>query len=264
MPSRNRHIIPIAIGIAFILIAGALYTTLSHRPKSASENNAAPAANISLRTIDASDHILGNPNAPVVMVEYSDLECPFCKRHHETLKQIMNEYGKTGQVAWVFRHFPIVQLHSKAPTEALATECAAAQGGNTAFWGMLDTIFTTTSSNNSLDLKQLPVFAEKLGLNREQFETCLRQADMSRIERDFNDAKAAGGEGTPYTIFIVGDKKVPLVGAQPYMAIKAFVEALLKNAESVSDTGTSSTNTLLSPTAGAEPYPSTQGTSTAR
>lgn len=257
MPSRNRHIIPIAIGIAIILIAAAVYTTFGHRPKTSVEKSAAPTS-VNIRSIDASDHILGNPNAPVVMVEYSDLECPFCKRHHETLKQIMNEYGKTGQVAWVYRHFPIVQLHSKAPTEALATECAAAQGGNTAFWGMLDTIFTATPSNNGLNLKQLPVFAEKLGLNREQFETCLRQADMSRVERDFNDAKAAGGQGTPYTIFVVGDKKVPLVGAQPYMAVKTFVDAMLKDAGSVS-----AGNDLLSPTAGAEPYPGTQGTSTA-
>ena len=254
MPSRNRHIIPIAIGIALILIAAAIYTTFGHREKSVPEKNNVLATNINIRPIDASDHILGNPNAPVIMVEYSDLECPFCKRHHETLQKIMDEYGKTGQVAWVYRHFPIVQLHSKAPTEALATECAAAQGGNTAFWGMLDTIFTTTPSNNGLDLTQLPVFAEKLGLNREQFETCLRQADMSRIERDFNDAKAAGGEGTPYTIFLVGDKKVPLVGAQPYMAVKTFVEALLKNA-GATGSSTDTSDSLLSPTMGAEPYP---------
>jgi protein-disulfide isomerase len=253
MPSRNRHIIPIAIGIAIILITAAIYTTFGHRTKTTTTEKSDVPTSVTIRPIDASDHILGNPNAPVIMVEYSDLECPFCKRHHDTLKQIMNEYGKIGQVAWVYRHFPIVQLHSKAPTEALATECAAAQGGNTAFWAMLDNIFTTTPSNNGLDLKQLPVFAEKLGLNREQFEACLRQADMSRIERDFNDAKAAGGQGTPYTVFIVGDKKVPLVGAQPYVAVKTFVDAMLKTSGSASGSGTSSN--LVSPTAGAEPYP---------
>lgn len=251
MPNRNSHIIPIAIGIAIILIAAAMYTTFGNRPK-ANNKEADVLTSVNIRPIDATDHILGNPNAPIIMVEYSDLECPFCKRHHETLKQIMNEYGKDGQVAWVFRHFPIVQLHSKAPTEALATECAAAQGGNTAFWGMLDAIFTATPSDNGLDLKQLPLFAEKLGLNRVQFETCLRQADMTRIERDFNDAKDAGGEGTPYTVFIVGDKKVPLVGARPYAAVKTFVEVLRKEANS--STNSDASKNLVSPTMGAEPY----------
>ena len=99
MPSRNRHIIPIAIGIAIILITAAIYTTFGHRTKTVTEKSSA-SASVTIRPIDASDHLLGNPNAPVIMVEYSDLECPFCKRHHDTLKQIMNEYGKTGQVAW--------------------------------------------------------------------------------------------------------------------------------------------------------------------
>lgn len=257
MPDRNRHIIPIAVGIAVILIVSALYVTLGKRSAGTDTQKDTLPASVNIRPIDASDHLLGNPNAPVVMVEYSDLECPFCKRHHDTLKQIMNEYGKTGQVAWVFRHFPIVQLHSKAPTEALATECATAQGGNTAFWGMLDMIFARTPSNNNLDLKLLPNFAEELKLNRTQFESCLRAAKMERIERDFNDAKEAGGQGTPYTVFIVGDKKLPLVGAQPYPAIKAYIEALLKQAGA--DSGD-----IKSPTEGAELYPGTSTTTPSR
>lgn len=250
MPSTRRHIIPIAICIAVILIAGAIYTTFGHRPKSPTQK-ASEDVSVSIRPIDATDHLLGNPNAPVILVEYSDLECPYCKRFHATLQKIMDEYGKDGRIGWVFRHFPIVQLHSKAPTEALATECAATQGGNAAFWAMTNMIFAETPGNNGLDLAKLPVFAQKIGLERAPFEQCLLTKDMARIDRDFQDAKDAGGQGTPFTVFIVGDKKIPLVGARPYVEMKALIEAVLAQAASAQG---AAENNLQSPSTGAEPY----------
>src|SRR6185436_7093141 len=84
---------------------------------------------VEMEPVTEKDHILGNPNAEVIMVEYSDLECPFCKEFHSTLRRVMNEYGKDGKVAWVYRHFPIDSLHPKARKEAEATECAAELGG---------------------------------------------------------------------------------------------------------------------------------------
>src|SRR3989338_7053875 len=98
MPQERNLSIPIAIVIAGALIAGALY--LATRPPgsdSGSENKALK----SLVPVSKDDHILGNPDAPVTIVEYSDLECPFCKQFHVTMKAIMEEYGKRGQVNWV-------------------------------------------------------------------------------------------------------------------------------------------------------------------
>src|SRR3989344_5485116 len=101
---------------------------------------------------------------PIAIVEYSDLECPFCKTFQKTLHQIMDEYGESGKVAWVYRHFPLAQLHTKAAKEAEATECAAELGGNAAFWKYADRLFEVTPSNNNLELSQLPVIAAEVGL----------------------------------------------------------------------------------------------------
>ena len=122
-------------------------------------------------------HILGNPGAPVKLVEFSDFECPFCKRFHLTMKRLMNEYGEDGKVAWVYRHFPLVSLHSKARREAQAAECASELGGNEAFWAYSDRLFEVAPSNNRLDLALLPRIAQLIGLDRAKFEACLASFD---------------------------------------------------------------------------------------
>ena len=76
-----------------------------------------------VRPVTREDHIKGNPDAPIKIVEYSDFECPFCKRFHDTMNEVMSEVDN-GQVAWVFRHFPLDQLHPvKARAVAVASEC---------------------------------------------------------------------------------------------------------------------------------------------
>jgi protein-disulfide isomerase len=98
--------------------------------------------------VSPDDHIVGNINAKIIIVEYSDLECPFCKVFHNTMHQVVE--ANNGDVAWVYRHFPIPQLHPKAFRQAEATECAWEQGGNEAFWKYTDRIFEITPSNNGL------------------------------------------------------------------------------------------------------------------
>ncbi|MCI0542492.1 thioredoxin domain-containing protein [bacterium] len=106
-------------------------------------------------SVNPGEHILGNPNAEIFIIEYSDLECPFCKRFHETMKQAMEQYGKDGQVAWVYRHFPLDAIHNKARKEAEATECAGELGGNDMFWKYTNKLMEITPSNNQLDPKLL-------------------------------------------------------------------------------------------------------------
>lgn len=102
-----------------------------------------------VRKVDDSDHLRGDPKASVKVVEFSDLECPFCKRFHLTMQQLMEGYS--GKVAWVYRHFPLDSLHPKARKEAEASECAAELGGNDGFWAYIDKLFEITPSNNGLD-----------------------------------------------------------------------------------------------------------------
>ena len=102
-----------------------------------------------VRQVTDSDHLRGDPKAKVKVVEFSDLECPFCKRFHVTMQQVIEEYD--GKVAWIYRHFPLDSLHSKARKEAEASECAAELGGNDGFWAYIDKLFEITPSNNGLD-----------------------------------------------------------------------------------------------------------------
>ncbi len=186
------------------------------------------------KPVDGEDHILGSLDAPVKLVEFSDFECPFCKRFHPTMKRLMDEYGKDGKVAWVYRHFPIDELHSKARKEAQAAECANELGGNEAFWAYADRLYEVAPSNNRLDLWLLPEFAEEIGLDRAAFEACLEGDSRggkyaAHIEADVQDATASGGTGTPYSLVIAPNGKTfPINGAQPLAALKSIIDLALK------------------------------------
>lgn len=225
---QNPISTPLAILIAGVLIAIGVYAGLRGDAPTAPSPQAAQETNENLKKmapISAEDHIRGNPDAPVKIVEYSDTECPFCKRFHETMKQVTAEYGD--QVAWVYRHFPLDSLHSKARKEAVASECAAEQGGNTAFWKYLDRWFELTPSNDQTDIDTvLPQIAREIGLDEAQFASCLASTKYdAHVEENAQNATATGGNGTPWSIVIGKNGKMyPLSGAQPYEAVKQLIE----------------------------------------
>lgn len=225
--------VPLAIVVAGALIAGALYFSggkQTNTPTDAALPTAVSAEG--MRPVDNTDHILGNPKAELVIVEYSDTECPFCKQFHNTMKRIMETYGKDGRVAWVYRHFPIDQLHAKARKEAEATECAADQGGNDKFWAFTNTLYERTPSNDGLDPKQLPIIAKDVGLDVNAFNTCLSSGKFAaKVEADYQDALKAGARGTPYSLIITkkDGTKIPINGAQPYDSLKSTIDLLLKD-----------------------------------
>ena len=172
------------------------------------------------------DHIRGNPAAPVTLVEYSDFECPFCKSFHPTVKKLVDESG--GRVRWVYRHYPLDELHPvKARKEAVASECAAELGGNDAFWKFADRFFELTPSNNRTDIDTvLPRIAGEIGLDKARFASCLASGRHDRrIAEDAQDAAATGGRGTPWSLIVSkSGKTYPLSGAQPYVVVKQLVE----------------------------------------
>jgi protein-disulfide isomerase len=176
------------------------------------------------------DHVYGNPGAPVTLIEYSDFECPFCKRFHQTAKQLVDE--SKGQVKWVYRHFPLEQLHPvKARKTAVASECANELGGNDAFWKFADRFYELTPSNNRTDTDTvLPQIAREIGLDEKQFASCLTSGRHDRrIDEDHRGAVASGGNGTPWSIIVSKKGKTyPLSGAQPYAAVKQIVELALR------------------------------------
>lgn len=225
----NRQLIPMAIVVAGALIAAAIYFGgKAPEAYTAGDRKQDPQAAGDVAQVTDKDHIIGNRNAKVVIVEYSDTECPFCKVFHNTMHQVVDTYGDS-EVAWVYRHFPIAELHSRAPKQAEATECAAELGGNDAFWDYIDRIFSTTNSNNTLDPAELPRIAQAIGLDVTAFNECLNSGKYTEtIGKAVEAAVKAGARGTPYSVAISGNKKVVINGAQPFEVVKQTIDSLLK------------------------------------
>jgi protein-disulfide isomerase len=237
MESKTNNLgIPVAIVIAGAFIAAALYFgggTFGNVAPNAPQPQAAIDEGATLdemRAISAGDHVRGDPNAPVKIVEYSDFECPFCKRFHFTMQEIVKEYD--GKVAWVYRQFPLDQLHTKARKEAVASECANELGGNEAFWKFADRFFELTPSNDQTDIATiLPQIAKEIGLDVGAFNTCLASGKYdAHIEEDVQNAVASGGRGTPWSIVVTkSGKKYPLSGAQPIENVRALIDTALES-----------------------------------
>jgi len=174
-----------------------------------------------LLQITDQDHIKGDKDAPVTIIEYSDIICPFCKKHHlETINKLMAEYQN--KIKLVFRHFPLEGLHLEAPRVAEAVECAGFAGGEEAFWKYLDISFARSSELGSGTYEKI---ARELGIDKTKFENCLN----SRKYKDYvSDSIITGSklgiEGTPAS-FINGNM---IIGAQPYEKIKEFVDSLIE------------------------------------
>jgi len=165
------------------------------------------------------DPVLGNEDAKLTIVEFSDFQCPFCKRaRDDAVKQIEEQYIKTGKVKFVYRDFPLTSIHPMAQKSAEAAECADDQGK---FWEYHDLIFEKQAGLSITSLKQ---WAGELGLNENDFNKCLDSGKYTNeVNKDASDAQRAGGQGTPY--FIVGNQ--PVSGAQPFAAFQAAIESQL-------------------------------------
>ena len=195
---------------------------------------AAPTEPTSATVSMDDDPVLGNPDAPVTIVEFSDYECPFCKRHYDqTHLQLVKNYIDTGKVKLVFRDLPLSFHDPMATTEAIAANCAREQGGDGAYWKFHDTMFEKTTSNgNGLTKDQLNQFATDQGLNAANFKTCVDSEKFKdEVSKDLADASTAGATGTPSFVIGKSGSEVSgklIVGAQPYAAFQSEIDALLQ------------------------------------
>ncbi len=199
-PNSQKQIAS-AIVLAGLLIAGAILIKDSGVTGAPTVKNPdVREVSIDPRPASTEEHFLGTAQAKITFIEYSDTECPFCKVFHNTMQNLV-EGNK--DIAWVYRHYPIPQLHPKAFHEAEATECAWEQGGNNAFWKYIDEVFTRTESNNKLDVNELPKIAQDIGLDLTAFNTCLASGKFKdKIEADMRDGSNAGASGTPYSVIL--------------------------------------------------------------
>lgn len=229
--SDSQNKIMSAIIIAGVLIAGAILLKGSNNPvANTNQNNTIQTdefSNINIKAVSADEHILGNPNAEIKIVEYSDTECPFCKLFHTTMHRIVEE--SDGKVAWVYRHFPIAELHPNAFSQAVATECAWEQGGNDTFWAFTDQVYIRTKSNNTFSESDLVTIARDLNLDISKFNDCTaNQKYANQVEADIVDGQIAGVRGTPSSFILENGKIVDSIpGAAPYESVKAKINLLL-------------------------------------
>ncbi|QQR65014.1 DsbA family protein [Candidatus Kaiserbacteria bacterium] len=231
---RNALGVPIAIVFSALLIAGAIvYSGNSNGGNPTQIGNAKPGTEqvtgkMEVAPVTEKDHIYGNPNAPIMIVEYSDFDCPFCKNFHETMQKIMETYGKDGKVAWVYRQFPLKQLHPNAPKVAAASECVASLGGNDAFWKFANLLISDRGVNEPSNLAKLPEYAVSAGVDKAKFTSCVEAGTFdAKITADVEAAIKAGAKGTPYSVMIVGDQQGPIDGAQPYDVVKKMIDTML-------------------------------------
>ena len=170
------------------------------------------------------DPVLGNANAPLTIIEFSDYQCPFCQRfHQQTWSQLKTDYIDSGKVKFVYRDFPL-PFHQNAEISAEAANCA---GDQNKYWEMHDELFAKGSGDGTgLDAASLKGYAAALGMNAANFATCLNSTKYAgEIQKDTADGGTAGVSGTP-TFFIGSPGKgyQILVGAQPYAAFKQAIE----------------------------------------
>lgn len=207
MENNSKLSTPVAILIVGVLITAAILI-VGFGDKSP-QNQIIPVSDIAMTPIDASeDHILGSLDSKLHIVEYSDTECPYCKKYQlETASKIEKDYAIPGKVALAYRPFPLEQLHAKAKKEAEALECASELGGNDKFWQYLDKIFEVTPANDKLDPAELPKIAKDLGIDQKVFSECLSSGKYAeKIDGFIQSGAEAGVEGTPHTIFIAKNK----------------------------------------------------------
>lgn len=179
------------------------------------------------------DPVRGDPNAQITIVEFSDFQCPFCGRFFtQTLPMIEKNYIETGKVKFVYRDFPLPEIHPNAIPAALAAECADDQG---VFWEYHDKLFENLLQWENLDkqnvVRTFEQYAEDLGADTDTFNSCLESGKyLDEVQNDLNDGVSYGVTGTPG--FFIGNEKIGYTmvsGAQPYASFEQLLDQLLSS-----------------------------------
>ncbi len=219
--------IPIAIFLSGLMIALAVYFALIGQSNNDSSlKNQKGQAVVSeevkkeILKLSPDDHFQGNKNGKIILVEYSDLQCPFCKSFHEPLKELMKRYPN--DILWIYRHFPISSIHPEAIPAAEASECVWEQKGDEGFWQFIDSVFKNQEKMEKNLYKEI---AEKIGVDLKKFEDCVEfRKYKDKIENHLSQGIALGVDGTPFS-FING---YPLVGYLSYESLEKVVQNFLK------------------------------------
>lgn len=228
----NTPLIIIGLVLVAALIGGWwLYNSSSSKPAVKSNTNSAIAKatpDNSYQTAPAGatpPNMLGSPTATVTVEEFADYQCPTCAVQHPKMKEITGLYGN--RIKFIFRVFPLTQIHKNAYEAAVAAEAAGLQGK---FWAMQDQLFSNqqTWANSNEARKIFEEYAQKIGLDLARFQSDVAGLPAkTRVDKDLERAKGAGISGTP-TIYINGNKLIP--EQTEVSAMKQLIDAELQKA----------------------------------
>lgn len=217
----NWVILSGSILVAAVMISGSLIYT---RGSDNGQAQIAPDEKVNVSADD--DPVLGSDKAEVVIIEFSDFQCPFCRSFVEdTLPQLKKNYIDTGKAKLVYRDFPL-SFHPGAEPAAQGAECAEDQGK---FWEFHDIVFSEQAKQGTgtinFGVKEVKQWADKVGLNAAEFNSCLDLGKYKEeVAKDADDGNKAGVSGTP-TFFINGNR---IIGAQPYSVFKSVIDKELE------------------------------------
>jgi len=223
----ENNFLALAILAAGLMISGSLLYSNGIGSKSGlAKIKQDPQGNVRVDVSADDDPSLGNKNAKVTIIEFSDYQCPFCRTFwKESFSQLKKEYIDTGKVKFVYRDYPL-SFHPMAEPSAQAGECADDQGQ---YWEFHDKLFGEEDKKGqgtvTYTVQDLKLWASQIGLDQAKFNQCLdSNKHKAEVQKDFDDGNSAGVSGTP-SLFINGRL---VVGAQPYASFKAIIDEELK------------------------------------
>lgn len=236
---NEKLLIPLSIIVAGIVIGGAILFTNSQEAvvtEQPTNQQQQETGSPDIREVSASnDRIIGSADADLFVIEYSDIECPFCKRYHDqVLGRLVQEYGDNDRISFVFRHFPLDEpftnpIHPTATEEAVAAECVASINDDASFFTFIDKLFADETTGNLRDtelLDRMSQYAVESGVDKVAFENCYATFDTTKVEADFNDGRDGGVQGTP-TVFIQTTTGENYLASPDYNVLKQAIDVFL-------------------------------------
>ncbi len=220
--SLKELFLPIVIIVAGCIIAFSLYAVRIRN--SVEHGSGQPEA---VLPVTPADHIIGNPSAPIVLVEYSDIDSAYGKKLQLTMEQLMTDYATGDKVAWVYRHFPVTTIHPSSSMHALAAECAASVSNPQMFFRFIDALNAAAPGATVFNPQNYGTIVSQLGLPKDKFDACVSSRTFeNKVHTDYSNALAAGATASPYIILIVqGQKPRAIEGAPPYKTLKQIIDS---------------------------------------
>lgn len=225
---NEKLLIPLSILTAGFFVGLAIYfTTNTDQLKIVKGTDGEEKITVR-KTNPETDHISGDKNAEIFLIEYSDLECNFCKNYNKNVvKKLEKKYKDTDKVSFVFRNFPLTKQHPSSFEEAVSLECASELGGNEKFFEFRDKIFSETASDGNFKSERLTEIAKELGLDENKFNNCLKDSkSIKKVSDSYDEALSLGLDSTPSVFLQLKDGEIYSLPAD-FEVIDNLIDAYL-------------------------------------